>query len=132
MSTIQFNADVAAFAKKLELNLGEACQRITADLWTRITERTPVKTGRARSNWDMTTGSPSTKLQAGDSFGPSPSLPPGIDKITGKEEIFIVNNLPYIERLENGWSQQAPAGMVRLSMAEIEAEIEQLIAGIDT
>lgn len=37
----------------------------------------------------------------------------------GDGSIFLTNSLPYAHRLENGWSKQAPAGMVRLSMVEI-------------
>jgi hypothetical protein len=29
---------------------------------------------------------------------------------------YLTNNLPYIERLEYGWSKQAPGGMVRKNM----------------
>jgi hypothetical protein len=36
---------------------------------------------------------------------------------------YIQNNLPYAQRLEDGWSKQAPAGMVALSLAELQAEI---------
>lgn len=47
--------------------------------------------------------------------------------IDGGELIYITNNLPYIERLEFGHSKQAPAGMVRLSVAEVAAEIELML-----
>jgi hypothetical protein len=33
--------------------------------------------------------------------------------------IYFTNSLPYAVRLENGWSQQAPAGMVKLAMASV-------------
>lgn len=36
----------------------------------------------------------------------------------GSAAIFLTNNLPYIERLERGWSKQAPTGMVALTVAE--------------
>ena len=36
-------------------------------------------------------------------------------------EIWITNNLPYAEPLENGWSKQAPQGMVGPTKAAIEA-----------
>ena len=38
--------------------------------------------------------------------------------------IYIQNNLPYANRLENGWSNQAPAGMVALTIAEVEAQMD--------
>ena len=34
--------------------------------------------------------------------------------------VYLTNNLPYAQRLEyEGWSKQAPAGMVRVNMARI-------------
>lgn len=33
---------------------------------------------------------------------------------------WLSNNLPYIERLEYGYSKQTPAGMVRLSIEEVK------------
>src|SRR5688572_24832833 len=36
------------------------------------------------------------------------------------EAIIISNNLPYIVKLEHGHSQQAPAGVVAVSIAEVE------------
>jgi len=35
--------------------------------------------------------------------------------------IYLTNNLPYAQRLEEGYSQQAPAGMVALTIQEFQA-----------
>lgn len=35
------------------------------------------------------------------------------------QETYLANNLPYIERLENGSSTQAPAGMVTINMDRV-------------
>ena len=37
--------------------------------------------------------------------------------------ISVYNNLPYIERLEDGYSNQAPEGMVSLTAAELSVEL---------
>ena len=36
---------------------------------------------------------------------------------------YLVNNLPYIRRLEQGWSQQAPAGMVAVTVSEFQQTV---------
>jgi hypothetical protein len=41
---------------------------------------------------------------------------------------YITNNLPYAERLEYGWSGQAPSGMIRLSLAEFEQVLREEVA----
>ncbi len=115
----------ADFEKQWRSRQKTFMRRIAADLFRRVVERTPVDTGRARANWDLTINNPSDRLDI-DDFGQPVLVPPAIAQITGKEKIYLVNNLPYIERLEHGWSKQAPAGMVRLSMAEIDAELEQI------
>lgn len=41
---------------------------------------------------------------------------------------YIVNNLPYAQRLEDGWSQQAPNGMVSLVELEFPAIVRMASA----
>lgn len=125
-SLMTFNADLEAFAKKIDLAPKVVVQRITADLHNRITQRTPVDTGRARASWDVKEGAPSEYLPApGEKNGPDPSAT--IASIDGKQPVFITTALDYVQYLEAGSSQQAPAGMVALSLAEVEAEIEAII-----
>lgn len=40
----------------------------------------------------------------------------------------IINMVPYIVYLENGWSKQAPAGMIRVSLEEVPQIIQKYIA----
>lgn len=45
--------------------------------------------------------------------------------------IWAVNNLPYGPRLEfNAWSSQAPAGMVRISVAEFQQFVNKAVQGL--
>lgn len=69
--------------------------------------------GRARANWLPSLETPSTEVVE----EPDPTGAGAISKMAqvtaefklgGK--IWIVNNLPYITRLDEGWSTQAPAG----------------------
>ena len=43
--------------------------------------------------------------------------------------LFINNQLPYGPRLEDGWSDQAPLGMVALTIAEVVPFNESLNRG---
>jgi len=130
----QFTADIGAFVHKLTDDDGMIAlfvQKIALDLFAGIVDRTPVRTGRARGNWFLTTGAPSSSVaylgaKEPDSV-PYPS-PPDVSKITGRESVFIINNLVYIEALENGHSAQAPNGMVALTMREVAARIEAGLA----
>lgn len=129
LSLLKFEADVAAFARLVRLNQAEVMRKIASDIWTRIvgnfqSHRHPVDTGRARAAWGLT-------------FAPSiPTLPPGVyppppepnwAPITGTEIAYILNSVEYIEALEDGHSKQAPNGMVRLAILEVESEIEAIL-----
>lgn len=158
-SVNDFQATLRKFGKIMGLNQATLVRYIALDLLSKIVMRTPVDTGRARSGWDMTIGTPSEyvppKVQKTESVGSidasaannqsqtqdqnalnldqtlgvflggaSFSAQRNAALIDGTQSVFIINNLPYIERLEHGWSKQAPAGMVRISKAEVEARIE--------
>jgi hypothetical protein len=103
--------------------------------------------GRARSNWHTSVGSPkftADELKAGEggrgeaaitSFpatgahrmrgGPSANkavmeLIRNGNSADAGDVVFVTNGLPYIKRLEyESWSKQAPAGMVRVTLAEL-------------
>jgi len=129
--------------KEFNLALDEAANQIEAkDLvlltrWVglealrKIVLRTPVDTGRARGNWQMSQASPIERELDRTDLSQD-----GIDTVTkGQQDlgelkpftpIFIVNNVPYINELENGHSSQAPAGtMVALTMAELESVVKE-------
>ncbi len=48
-------------------------------------------------------------------------------KGSGKRPIYITNNLPYISKLENGSSKQAPNGMVNLTMNEVQRSVANVV-----
>lgn len=80
---------------------------------------TPVLSGRARSGWDVAIGAvpsfvpdnaPSTPEAGEQSALRRGELTIGTWKI-GDGVIYISNGLPYIRRLDEGYSGQAPSGM---------------------
>ena len=117
----QFSKDLSRFVDKVELDLGKFRRRILLDLKGKVETKTPVDQGTARASWAVSDSTPSSYVPSdgGGSKGPvegSFSNPYDIS--------FLVSNLPYTERLEFGYSKQAPQGMVRVSLAEIETELE--------
>jgi hypothetical protein len=90
----------------------------------RLILKTPVREGRARGNWDATIGSPGTgfDMNRKDPSG-SNAINKGaavIQNVKPFSVLFITNNLPYIEALENGHSGQAPNGMLAVTVAELQ------------
>lgn len=70
---------------------------VAAVVWEEVRQLTPVDTGYAKSRWQLT---PTEALGAPN---------------------FITNDAPYIIYLENGHSDQAPNGMVKVAMAKLAA-----------
>lgn len=52
-----------------------------------------------------------------------------LQKLQPFQSVYIVNGLPYAERLENGWSKQAPTGMVALTVAELQNVVLKYVNG---
>ena len=98
---------------------------VALETYTRIAMRTPVRTGRARGNWHITINQPSDEeMERKATSGPPGSEYNKLSKATvvNFPDIYIQNALPYILELEYGHSQQqAPQGMVRLTLAEISS-----------
>lgn len=130
LSAVRFDADIQKFSEAIEVAWEEAYHKIILELFSRIVgnfeaHRHPVDTGRARAGWGITTGE-SIEAPPPGTYGPPPL--PDVSGLDGYQPAAIMNALPYIARLEDGWSKQAPNGFIRLAIMEVEAEIETIIA----
>ncbi|EPH31078.1 hypothetical protein L293_2481 [Acinetobacter gyllenbergii CIP 110306 = MTCC 11365] len=97
---------------------------IGLDLVQGVITATPVDTGAARGNWIAS----KTPIKTYDESATDKTGQGTINRSfvffaqNAKlgSLIYIQNNLPYIERLENGWSDQAPLGMVSTTINTIK------------
>lgn len=88
-------------------------------LGTKIIKRSPVDTGRFRGNWQFTTNAPASGQLAATGV-PTGELVSAAETWQSGSVFYMTNNLPYGERLEYGWSKQAPSGMVRITLTEYD------------
>lgn len=98
-------------------------RKISLEALTALVLRTPVDTGRARGNWQVAVNKTfiNGEVEVLDRGG-SATISTGASKIAGQkafEPVVIQNNLPYIERLNDGYSKQAPAGYVEGALASL-------------
>ncbi len=118
----QFSLDMSKFNEKV-MSLGNiAVRKICIELTTAVIVKTPRKTGRAQSNWFASVGMPenrTTDVIEGSAISVVARETKIADSAYGNV-YWLSNNLPYIERLEYGYSKQAPAGMARLSIEEVK------------
>lgn len=88
---------------------------------------TPVDTGHARANWILSTGSPGTGQVAGTrGDGNVASI---LTWSLSDGPIFVNNNVPYILRLNDGWSAQQPSGFIERAIDESQEWASERFAG---
>lgn len=102
---------VAEFTAAFEREVGESLPRevraqqikLARNIARGIVRRTKVKSGRARGNWQVTTGSPAEGEVAPDkSIGSVMSkVYTALNGLKNYDVAYITNNVPYIQTLEN-------------------------------
>jgi len=136
LGLFKFNRDLQAFAKSLDIDITKVVKKIGFDLFRRIIVKTPWKTGRARASWTIAVNEPDRTVMPEGNYRVAQSNPEGMASAKGNaalaklqpyEPVWISNNLPYIEALEQGHSQKAPEGMVGLAIQETERELDTAI-----
>lgn len=126
---MSFADDIRKFAEKAKRGYDEVVQESLVDFSASVIIKTPVRTGVTANSWRPSSGAPD--LNGLDYSG---SVDQEVEiRLTAGESLggtfYLVNNQPQIRRLEyEGWSQRAPHGMVRISIEEFQAHIDQAIA----
>jgi len=143
---MSFGSDLEQFEVKTVIKGREALQKISMDLFKSVILMSPVGNpdlwkhpvrgyvgGRFKGNWQAGINSaPSGVLDDEDATGKKDEGGPTIGKMIGTingkasegDTIYLVNNLPYAQRLEGGWShRQAPNGMVALSIQKFDGKV---------
>lgn len=140
--------DISAFKLDTEIGLDRFVRAVTLEFFSRVVLRTPVGNpdlwetssagpgyvgGRLRGNWQASVKSPvSGVVDTKDADG-SATNGKIRSSIGGAGEVsFLTNNLPYVYRIEmERWSRkQAPKGMVRVSLAEINQILRRQLDAI--
>lgn len=129
----KWSIDLAKYAEKAADDVKEVRNTFAFMLFGSCVRKTPVDTGRARGNWQISVGQPAQEIDRLDSKkkGSEPAFSKvektKMDKADGDEDIYISNNLPYIGKLEYGYSKQAPQGMVGVTVANAESYYQRAI-----
>ncbi|AWP80933.1 hypothetical protein B7P04_17100 [Bordetella bronchiseptica] len=125
---MSFTADLGKFVARAKGNVDTATRQATVLLAQGVILKSPVDTGRFRANWQFSA--------AGVQRGTTMAIDPGgqvtlhrlvaeIRQTAAGGVTYLSNSLPYAVRLENGWSKQAPQGMVKLTVQEFQRYVSQ-------
>lgn len=120
-----FASKMRRLGRRVEKNSPKVARFVALAVDQAVVTATPVDTGRARSNWFASVGAPRSGVSeayvpgSGGSTGAA-NTAEAITQATAAtrgltregQSIYITNNLPYIGRLNQGSSAQAPAGFV--------------------
>lgn len=136
-----FALDLKKFADKTDARVNAIVRKIVIDVGTSVVLKSPVGDanywkspapagyvgGRFRGNWQYGLGAinPATSEKT-DASGQSTisAIVGKVDETPAGQVHYITNSLPYADRLENGWSRQAPNGMVNLTALEFQPIVD--------
>lgn len=142
-----WSLDIDKWCGKSKAKLDDVKRTFAFMLYSAVVKKTPVDTGRARGNWNVSVGSPDYSVSDTKTKTPKIQSPEQMPKAPGDAAIYIANNLPYIKTLEfggypspvekgtwvkkgksgpghyeirseGGFSKQAPQGMVGITVAK--------------
>lgn len=140
-----FALDVSRFVAKAKVAPTQVVRKVSLDMLAKVVLRTPVGNpdnwanpappgyvgGRLRANWNTSIGradlqtsteTANTAVSRGESR---------LRRFDGTQDIYIMNSLPYVRRIEyEGWSNQAKAGMVRVTVAEFQSFVDKAVRSL--
>lgn len=142
-----FALSLAAFAQKAPEQARNVVRKVALEALSRVVLRTPVGNpslwkgkppagyvgGRLRANWAVGIGTINTATGAPPDKTGQAAINRGgarIGSADGIATIYITNSLPYVREIEyEGHSRQAPAGMVRITVTEMQAMVDAAARG---
>ncbi len=123
-----FAKKLRAFADDIPAQTNEIKKMAAQEFVNQVVADTPKDTGQAKSNWITALGTAdTTTIRKGPGNGDA-SLTRArmtIGGATPGQAIHVTNNLPYMPRLDAGYSKQAPAGFVKRAAARTRALIRR-------
>ncbi len=124
---MSFTDSLNRFNDKVEKKATARLRKIAQVATEMVVLNTPVDTGTARANWRVLVGRLPREhdLTAQDKNGEKAinDATMVIQNATLGTDIYIGNSVPYIIRLEHGYSSQKPGGWVHTKIEEIKALI---------
>jgi len=119
---MSWTIDPKRFGAQAREDFAQLLSQIALRIHAELVYTTPVDTGRARSNWIATLGSPSAATR-----GPMPAYTVIMQaqmtfeagRLLSFPDLYIANNVDYIARLNAGHSRQAPANFVERAVDSV-------------
>lgn len=104
---MSFTAQLSNAVGNIEEIVDTTWRKSVSQAFNEVVQGTPVLTGAARASWLM--GRTNNNSVGAKILNVTP-----LDVVPVGNSMLLFSNLPYIERLEDGYSLKAPAGMVKI------------------
>lgn len=128
--------DQKRLSKNLAIVIEESKKKIVLGAMSNLIRVTPVATGHARSNWVPSIGFPYTEVDGSREHVSHAAQTAGMGEIKSlgrardlhgrfiAREVYITNNVPYIRKLNDGSSSQAPSGFVHMAVEQAGGKVD--------
>lgn len=144
---MSFALDLQRFAEKTKAKADDAVGNIVVRVASELDKRSPVGDaaywitpppkgyigGHFRANWQLGVGVIPAGVRAGVDPSGTLALPAIIAEIPEEaagKVYYLVNNAPYARRLEDGWSRQAPQGIVGLTAIMFQQIVNEAVGAL--
>jgi hypothetical protein len=129
---VSFALDIEKFSNDAIAAVENTRRIFIGNLCLRIVDRTPVLSGHLKGNWQPSIGAAEqdeVPRASKDGAFVKQLVLDMLAKLTGDETFYLSNNAPYVIVIEyEGHSSvKAPEGMVRISLAEVGALVNEAI-----
>lgn len=100
----------------------EEVKEVAVNLLTLLSIKTPVDEGAAVYNWKVSINNPDSRTRQATRKGENnrsamvQKEAPKVERYNLGDVLWVQNNLPYIQRLNDGYSEQAPKRFVEAAV----------------
>ena len=120
--------DLTLLTDEVVNQVDQVMRKTALDIFAGINAISPVDKGLFRGNWLLSNSAPSSSTTPNLDPSGAAAMAAGVAALAGRTvqqkqamaSIFIVNNLPYAQRLEEGWSKKALDGVVGPTIARFQ------------
>ncbi len=114
---MSFDSDLRKAQKELENKVAKIIKVHSINVFNEIIIGETVDTGRLRGNWQATINTPATGTLFEDvdkdkKITRTDNVPAKVSSYKLSDTLYLTNNLPYAEAIENGSSTKRPAKRV--------------------
>lgn len=122
-----FKKTITDFAEEVPRGGVKAIREEARNWFAEVVDMTPVKTGFASSQWKASinkrpSGKADIKYPGGTNYAPAST--PSFYNLGGKDTVYIYNKVEYINRLEDGYSRQAPKNFFKNSSKRAQRRLQ--------